>query len=284
MRYKITHLTRYTYEGPVSHCISETRLMPRELVSQSVEKFEMEVRPKPAGVDRRTDYFGNPVSAFTVLEPHDRLTVITRSIVDLNPQPIPLGRAATWEETRKLLATPPNADLMAASEYRWESPFVPWLDALIEFGRPVFTPGRPVREAALALMQRIHRDFKYAPKSTSIETPLGEVMEARRGVCQDFAHVMIGTLRAWGLAARYVSGYLRSDKELQGAQASHAWVSVFSPGAGWVDFDPTNNILPSGGHITLAWGRDFGDVTPVRGVTMGGGQHKVDVEVRVLPV
>lgn len=285
MLYRISHLTRYTYEGPVSHCVSEARLTPRELPGQKVRHWELDVRPKPAEVGRRLDYFGNPVSSFTVLEAHDRLTVTTRSIVDLDPRP-PGAQAnspASWEQTREMLASPAAPDALAASEYRWESPFVPWAEALIEFGRPVLQPGRPIREAAQALMQRIHRDFKYVPKSTSIETPLAEVMNERRGVCQDFAHVMIGTLRAWGLAARYVSGYLRSDADFTGAQASHAWVSVWMPGAGWIDFDPTNNVLPGGGHLTLAWGRDFGDVTPVSGVTMGGGQHKVDVEVRVVP-
>jgi transglutaminase-like putative cysteine protease len=130
-------------------------------------------------------------------------------------------------------------------------------------------------------MQKIHADFDYTPKSTSIETPLEEVLQVRKGVCQDFAHVMIGALRAHGLAARYVSGYLRSDADFQGAQASHAWVAVFVPNLGWIDFDPTNNLIPGTGHLTIAWGRDFGDVTPVKGITIGGGEHTLEVDVRV---
>ena len=144
-------------------------------------------------------------------------------------------------------------------------------------------PGRPLIEAATALMQKIHRDFRYKPDSTSIETPLAEVMASRKGVCQDFSHIMIGALRAYGLAARYVSGYLRGDADFQGAQASHAWVSVFVPSLGWIDFDPTNDIIPSTGHLTIAWGRDFGDVTPVKGITVGGGEHTLEVDVRVVP-
>jgi transglutaminase-like putative cysteine protease len=145
------------------------------------------------------------------------------------------------------------------------------------------TPGRPLAEAAREMATRINKDFKYKPKSTSIHMPLLNVFELRRGVCQDFAHIMIGALRTCRLAARYVSGYLRSGANLQGSEASHAWVSVFIPGYGWLDLDPTNDVIPSAGHVTVAWGRDFGDVTPVKGITLGGGKHSVEVEVTVRP-
>jgi transglutaminase-like putative cysteine protease len=156
--------------------------------------------------------------------------------------------------------------------------------ALADFARPTFTPGRPILDGIRELTHRIHTEFAYKPESTSIEVPLQEVLDNRHGVCQDFAHVMIGALRSVGLAARYVSGYLRSGVDIQGAEASHAWVSAYVPGAGWVDFDPTNDVMPTDGHVTVGWGRDFGDVTPVKGVALGGGGQKVEVEVHVVPL
>jgi transglutaminase-like putative cysteine protease len=182
---------------------------------------------------------------------------------------------------RRLVAAAASRELLDASEYLWESPYVPFLAELSAYAQPVFAPGLPIIEAVRALNRRIHNDFSYSPKSTSVETPLAEVLSKRRGVCQDFAHVMIGALRSVGIAARYVSGYIPSG---QGAEASHAWASVFVPGIGWIDFDPTNDLMPEGNHIVLAWGRDFGDVTPIRGVNLGGGRHNVEVEVRVQPV
>jgi transglutaminase-like putative cysteine protease len=152
---------------------------------------------------------------------------------------------------------------------------------LSDYARQVFAPKRPLMDAVQDLTHRIHEDFKYLPKSTSIDIPLAEVLRKRRGVCQDFAHVMIGVLRSVRLAARYVSGYVRPGAKIQGAQASHAWVGVFVPGQGWIDFDPTNDVMVSDSHITLAWGRDYGDVTPVKGFTLGGGGQTVEVEVYV---
>ncbi len=278
MIYRATHTTRYTYEGPVSHCLSEARLTPRILTNQRLLDWNLTVSPRPSAILSRKDYFGNDVSSFAVLEPHDRFTITATSLVEVLPKSATLQYGPSWEEARDRIA-----DLLEANEFIWESPFVPWLEELAAYSSPVFTPGRPLIEASTDLMQRIHRDFTYKPESTSIETPLAEVMARRKGVCQDFSHIMIGALRTHGLAARYVSGYLRGDAELQGAQASHAWVSVFVPSLGWVDFDPTNDIVPSTGHLTIAWGRDFGDVTPVKGITVGGGDHTLEVDVRVAP-
>jgi transglutaminase-like putative cysteine protease len=176
-----------------------------------------------------------------------------------------------------------EADL-AAFEYVFESPFVVLSPELAAYGREVFEPGRPLLDAVLALSHRIHQDFTYLPKSTTIDMPLLDVFHNRCGVCQDFSHVMIGVLRSLRLPARYVSGYLRSGKNYQGADASHAWVSAFVPGAGWRNFDPTNDMIPSDGHVTVGWGRDYGDVTPVKGIALGGGRQTVDVEVYVRPV
>ena len=164
------------------------------------------------------------------------------------------------------------------------SPLVPVGGDFLKYGRAVFTPGRPLLEGALALSHKIHEEFKYKPKSTAIDTPLTDIIRNRKGVCQDFAHVMIAALRSLRLSARYVSGYLRSGADYQGAEASHAWVSVFVPGQGWASFDPTNDLIPSDGHVTLAWGRDYCDVTPLKGITLGGGGQSVEVEVRVRPI
>ena len=155
---------------------------------------------------------------------------------------------------------------------------------LFNYASPTFTPGRPLVDALQELSHRIHTEFRYQPKSTSIDMPLIEVLRNRRGVCQDFAHIMIGALRSLRLAARYVSGYLRSGSNYQGFEASHAWVSVFIPGNGWVGFDPTNDVMPSDRHVTLAWGRDFSDVTPMKGITLGGGGQTIEVEVSVRPI
>ncbi|MBM3763081.1 MAG: transglutaminase family protein [Acidobacteria bacterium] len=283
MIFKCSHTTRYTYEGPVAHCLSEARLTPRILENQRLLDWSLAVEPKPGSIISRKDYFGNDVSSFAVLEPHDRFTVTATSTVEILPPTAELQLGPSWEEARTMLTRCDQPDLLEASEFTWESPFVPWLEDLSAYANAVLLPGRPLLEAARELMQKIYREFQYKPAATSIETPLAEVAKTRRGVCQDYSHVMIGVLRAHGLAARYVSGYLRGDADFQGAQASHAWVSVFVPGLGWVDYDPTNNVMPSTGHLTIAWGRDFGDVTPVKGITIGGGKHELEVEVRVTP-
>jgi transglutaminase-like putative cysteine protease len=286
MLYRVQHTTRYLYEGPVSYCVSEARLAPRVCPGQNLREFNLRVEPRPVAVEDRLDYFGNPVTTFTILQPHDRLTVTASSLVELEA-PARTGPSPSWECVREKLSQPVTEAQIAASEFRWASPHVPWMEDLLRYGSGIFTPRRPIAEAADALMRRIYRDFRYTPKATSIETPLNEVLASRHGVCQDFAHVMIGVLRANGLAARYVSGYLRSDAGFEGAQASHAWVSVWVPfgdGGAWTDFDPTNNVQPGGGHLTLSWGRDFADVSPIKGVTVGGGDHRVDVDVRVAPV
>lgn len=285
VRYKTAHVTRYTYDNPVSQCQTEVRLRPRQNGRQVLENWSLKIEPEPVSVNQRTDYFGNEVHCFSVLEPHDRLTITSTSRLELTPPAKLLPSiTAPWESVRDQLATPHTQELLEASEFRWESPFIPWLPALRSYAKPIFAPGRPIVEAAEELTHRIYTEFEYSPKATSIDTPLAEVLKLKQGVCQDFAHLMIGALRALGLSARYVSGYLKSGTQYTGAEASHAWVSVFVPGNGWVDFDPTNDMMPGTGHVTLAWGRDYADVSPVKGVTMGGGEQMVEVEVRVAPV
>jgi transglutaminase-like putative cysteine protease len=189
-----------------------------------------------------------------------------------------------WQEVRRQIAAQADEGCLQASEFIYESPYIPLFPELEAYAREGFGADRPLIDLAVGLSHRIHEEFKYQPLSTSIDLPLTEILRDRRGVCQDFAHVMIGVLRSQRLAARYVSGYVRSGRDVQGAQASHAWVSVFFPGTGWLDFDPTNDVMPSESHVTLAWGRDYGDVTPVKGVTLGGRGQSVEVEVYVKPV
>lgn len=283
MLYQATHTTRYRYEAPVSQCQSEVRLTPRTLPWQTVLDSEIHTTPEPAWTDRRKDYFGNEVSAFSIVSSHDRFSTVATSVVRVEPRPA-LESPVTWNEARDALAAHATPPVLEAFEYTCDSPFVAAAPELAAYARPSFSDGRPLIEAVQELSRRIHTDFAYTPRATTIDTPLLETLRRRKGVCQDFAHVMIGALRSVGLAARYVSGYLRSGADYQGAEASHAWVSVFVPGAGWLDLDPTNDVIAGVGHLIVAWGRDYGDVTPVKGVALGGGKQVVEVEVRVVPI
>ncbi len=283
MRYKTRHVTRYRYEATVSQCHSEVRLAPRRLAWQRVLESSIQTEPEAASFQDHADYFGNDVTSFTILESHDVFTTTATSLVQVDERPDVADGGMPWETVRSDVAGHARPDLLEAFEFSLASPFVPCLPALADYARVSFTEGRPIVEGATDLMCRIHDDFRYEPKTTSVGTPLIEAFQSRRGVCQDFSHVMVGALRSIGLAARYVSGYLRSGA-MVGAEASHAWVAVFVPGSGWLELDPTNNVRPGVGHVTLAWGRDYGDVTPVKGIAFGGGQQVVEVEVRVEPV
>jgi len=284
MLFTATHITRHRYETPVSQSHSEARLTPRVLPGQQVHRTSIRVQPEPANLLRRTDYFGNEVTSFEIFEQHDCLTAEAISVIELQPQTAGTTSTVAWEVARDLLATPSDSQQLEACEFVFDSPFVSAHPELAEFARSSFTPGRPLGEAALELSHRVHSDFHYQPQSTSIDMPLLDVFRNRSGVCQDFAHIMIGALRSLHLAARYVSGYLRSREQYRGGEASHAWVAVFVPGSGWLSFDPTNDVVPSDGHFTLAWGRDYGDVAPMKGITMGGGRQTIEVEVRVQPL
>jgi len=284
MLYKATHTTRYLYAAPVSQCQSEVRLTPRSLPWQTVFESTIRTVPEPASVDERRDYFGNAVSAFSIFESHDRFSTVATSLVRVEPNPLAPNAIVPWEAAQRRLAGHRSAADLEALEFTFDSPFVAAAPELADYARPSFAPGRPLLDAVTELSHRIHEEFTYAPKSTTIDTPLLETLRHRRGVCQDFSHVMIGALRSMRLAARYVSGYLRSGANFQGAEASHAWVSVYVPDSGWMDIDPTNDVTPKAGHVTVAWGRDYGDVTPVKGVALGGGRQTVEVEVRVVPV
>lgn len=284
MRYKAVHTTTYRYEEPVGQCLSETHLTPRSFHGQLVVDSKIEVEPKPSVVESHRDYYGNEVSMFGIFKTHDRFVVTATSLIDVEPPPAKPLPTISWEDARKELSLHPDPDSLSAYEFTFDSPFIAASPQLAAYGAATFQPGRPLAEAVIELSTRIHKEFSYKPKTTSIDMPLEEVLKRRQGVCQDFAHVMIGVVRSYHLAARYVSGYLRSGAQYLGAEASHAWVAVFLPGYGWLDLDPTNNLLPKDGHVTLAWGRDYGDVTPVKGISLGGGGQAVDVAVRVVPV
>jgi transglutaminase-like putative cysteine protease len=284
MLYKATHTTSYSYNAAVSQCQSEVRLTPRTLPWQTLVELTIQTTPPPASVEIHQDYFGNEVRTFTILESHDRFSTVATSLVEVDPRDSPVVSDVAWERVRHELAGHSSFDTLEAFDFIFDSPMVTASPELSQYADVSFPPGRPLVAAIEDLSHRIHTEFRYTPKATRVDTPLLDVLRLRNGVCQDFAHVMIGAVRSMRLAARYVSGYLRSGAKVQGAEASHAWVSVFIPGVGWMDVDPTNDVRPAAGHITLGWGRDYGDVAPVKGVALGGGKQIVDVTVRVDPV
>lgn len=290
-RYRVDHETRYLYGATVSTSQHLACLSPRATARQRVHTHELAIDPHPTRTVRRLDYFGNVLDQFTVVRPHGRLSVRARSLVEVSPADAPIEPALSppWEGVRAGLRYRAGAAPAPSAEYAYASPYVSLDPELEEFARISFTPGRPLLAAAIDLMHRIHAEFRYDPAATAITTPVRRVLVERRGVCQDFAHLQISCLRALGLAARYVSGYLLTDPppgqpRLIGADASHAWLSAHCPRHGWVDLDPTNDVLPGLRHVTLAWGRDYGDVSPLRGVILGGAQHTLAVAVSVEPV
>jgi transglutaminase-like putative cysteine protease len=285
MKLAATHTTTYRYSAPVSICHTEVHLQPRESRSQAVLAHALTVEPPPDCYLGRRDYFGNEVTYFSIHEQHRRLTITARSVVELQAAP-PLqpGLTPPWEQVRDRVRLHQTAEDLDAFQFVFESPRVNVGPPFAEYAASSFVPERPLLQAATDLCERIHADFKYAPTVTTVTTPVDEVLESRHGVCQDFAHIMIACLRSLGVPARYVSGYLRAGQNSLGAEASHAWVSAFCPEFGWLDFDPTNNVVANGEQLTLAWGRDYSDVTPVKGVTLGSGDQVIDVSVEVAPV
>ena len=286
MNYTLRHTTRYHYSAPVTLCHSEARVLPRETPHQQCGVSELHICPAPQVQMERRDVFGNRVLYFAMEDVHQRLDVT--AITSLNTQPLaPLPSASpAWEDVVKHLSEDARFDVQL---YRLDSPFIRRNSALAAFARECFTPGRPLIEAALALNILIHKTFEYDPSFTTLATPLSEVLANRRGVCQDFAHLAIGALRSIGLTARYVSGYLETQPpagqpRLIGADASHAWLATWIPEWGWLALDPTNGTLPGEQHPVLAWGRDYADVAPLKGVMNGGGEHHLEVNVDVLPV
>lgn len=292
MRYRIRHVTEYLYSERVSHCYNLAHMIPRSSLRQQCVRSEINVSPFSSHSARREDYYGNQAFHFEVQRPHKKLVITATSEVVTGEQKtsLELDFGITCVQARDLidrsianpLSLPHNAELLFAREFLLESPMVkcsPALAAqLVEYATPSFAPDRPLLSAVLDLTRRIYRDFTYSPESTTIATPLEDVLQSRAGVCQDFAHFQIGCLRAMGFPAKYISGYIETvpppgREKLVGADASHAWISVYSPTEGWFEFDPTNDCLAAEQHIITAWGRDFFDVTPLKGVIFGGGKN-----------
>ncbi len=289
MKYRVTHVTHYTYSKSVSSCYNLAHLFPRSSHRQVCFSSTIDVDPYATRIVERDDFFGNRACFFSVHTPHQMLTVTAVSEIEIKPLGNLLDMAfpVPWDEVNDILRNSTRSEDLDARQYLLESPFISLDENLHKYAQASFTPGRPVLEAVHDLMDRIHNDFDYDPHTTTIATPLREVFKKRKGVCQDFAHLAISCLISHGIPARYISGYLETipppgQKRLEGADASHAWFSVYVPDFGWVDFDPTNNQIPMERHITTAWGRDYGDVTPLKGVIFGGGKtHKLCVSVDV---
>jgi transglutaminase-like putative cysteine protease len=298
---KVTHVTDYDYDQPAECAQQICILQPQEgpdmqagplRKGQKLISHTLKIRPNPSSVQSYTDAFGNVVHHFEMNYPHDNLEVISASEVEVFPflysGPIDALISPNWNELVDQLRYQSGQTVDQHFQFRFESKHVPILDSLRDYGSLDFWPGRQIIHAGQALMQRIFREFNYQSGSTTIYTKVQEVMQSREGVCQDFAHVMLGILRSLGLSARYVSGYMLTEPapgqpKLLGADASHAWVSLWcGHKIGWVDFDPTNNQLPDTRYVTIAIGRDYADVPPMKGLVHGGGEHSLNVAVTVL--
>lgn len=290
MNYHVTHRTFYEYAAPVSVSHHVARLEPRVTAMQLRESFSLQIFPEPTLRKARVDYFGNQLCFFAIQEIHSKLEIITSSRVSVRADKAGQNESATpWVNVAAMFRDPVSPEVVEPYQFVFDSPQIRGSLELAGYARESFGDGVPLLAGVRDLTRRIFGDFKYDPKATTIATPLEEVWEKRHGVCQDFAHLGIACLRSIGLPARYVSGYLRTHPpadgpRLIGADASHAWFAVFCPGTGWVDFDPTNNVQIAGDHITVAYGRDFGDVSPVAGILTGGGKHEVKVSVDVEPL
>jgi transglutaminase-like putative cysteine protease len=288
MKYRITHKTVYSYSDTVSLCQNQAYLTPRDSAHQTCLNSQLWITPMPAIMQEHTDFFNNHTYYFTIQTPHNQLTVTAISDVEIShTEETGIPFSPPWESVRNSLETDSTVEGIEARGLILESPFITIQDqAIIEYALVSFTKDRPLLEAVQDLTTRIYTEFTYDPNFTTIATPLSEVLEHRRGVCQDFAHLGIACVRAMGLPARYVSGYLETlpppgQVKLQGVDASHAWLSVYIPEDGWFDFDPTNNQMATEQYITTAWGRDYEDVTPLKGIIFGGGEHQLSVYVDV---
>jgi transglutaminase-like putative cysteine protease len=287
MKYRLVHTTGYRYSEPASLSQNELCVTPRPTARLQVLASRLLIDPEPQYFQQQYDFYGNTVQVFMVQHPHDALTITATSTVATHKEETPAPEATLpWEQVAERVRQRATEEDFDASQFLFASPLVSILPEALAFARPSFPPHRPLLAGAVELVRRIYIGFSYDKSATSVDTPIEEVLLKRRGVCQDFSHLAISCLRSLGLAARYVSGYLETlpppgKPKLVGCDASHAWISLYLPDWGWVDLDPTNNMLCGEGHIALAWGRDYGDVTPVKGVVMGGGIHTLTVSVEV---
>ncbi|MEO0443053.1 MAG: transglutaminase family protein [Pseudomonadota bacterium] len=292
MKYRVTHLTEYEYDSKVSYCYNRAHLLPRETPHQSSNNSRIIIYPTPLTGNRRIDYFGNRSYHFAIQEPHDSLSIeVTTDISIKQPRKDisqELDYGYTCAQVRDQLLSPQaNIETLYAREFLLNSPMIKPSPALRDYAGDCFLDNEPFLPAVMAFSSKIYKEFDFDPSVTTVATPVEEVLLHKHGVCQDFAHVAIGCLRSLGYAARYISGYLETlpppgQQKLVGADASHAWFSVYSPGEGWFEFDPTNGTTPMYQHIVTAWGRDYSDVTPLRGIIFGGGRgQSLNVSVDV---
>jgi transglutaminase-like putative cysteine protease len=287
--YAVRHRTTYTYGRDVAYSRLVAHLAPRPTERQRPEAFVLSISPAPVHAFVRSDFFGNRTDVFTIDAPHDVLDVVAESrvVVDRR-QEIALDAGPSWEFVRDAIESPRDGAALDAVQYAFDTPLTAANALLVAYARESFARERPLFACVRELTARIHRDFTYDGEATDTRTTVARAFDLRAGVCQDFAHVGVACTRAMGLAARYVSGYLLTQpppgkERLVGADASHAWFAVWIPPFGWIDFDPTNDVLPNTEHITTAWGRDFADVSPIHGIVTGGSAHEIDVAVDVIP-
>lgn len=289
MKYRVTHKTTYDGHETVSIGHNQAWLEFRPVDRQQVESFKLTIEPEPSIRTRRLDSFGNPVQVFSFNEGYHRLDVISTTIVTVREPAAHNLENLPWEELVARLRRHETENDRDALEFAFPSHRITSSRPMKDYAAESFKPARPLLQAVEELTQRIHRDFVFDSRATTVNTPVQEVFRLRRGVCQDFAHLQIAMLRSLGIPARYISGYLRTippegQPRLVGADASHAWLSVYCGNGNWVDVDPTNDTFCSTDHITLAWGRDYSDVPPLTGVFVGGGQHRLIVSVDVMPL
>jgi transglutaminase-like putative cysteine protease len=291
MHLSITHQTRYCYHPSVGNALHMAHLSPRNTADQHLVSHALHISPEVAHRQSTWDVFGNAVQYFSLQAPHSELVVTARSQVTTDPVPKPsLEDSLPWERVRQHFQYQADKPYDPANEFVFPSAYVPWDGEFASYAQSAFQGGRPLWQAAQALMEKIHHEFEYAPNSTQINTPARQALSQRQGVCQDFAHIMLACCRSLNLSARYVSGYLLTQpppgqSRLIGNDATHAWVSVYDPQHKlWLDFDPTNNRLRGEDYVTVAWGRDFGDVSPMRGVIHGGANQTLEVAVTVEPL
>lgn len=284
-KYRIRHETRYQYAADVVHSHHLLHLVPRPAPFQECLEHDIQVSPENHRRVNELDAFGNPMIRVELAQPHRELRVISQMQIEVHPRPaVRVETTHAWESVRDSFAYRgawPSRDQLDAARFRHESPHVRLKQSFTDYSAGCFPPGQPILQCAEALSTKLHNDISYVSGVTNISTSPTEVLEKRRGVCQDFAHLMISCLRSRGLPARYVSGYLRTNAAMVGDNASHAWVSVWSPPFGWMEFDPTNGCFAGTDHVAVAWGRDFDDVSPLRGVILGGAEHKLSVSVEV---
>ncbi|GBF51423.1 cysteine protease [Leptospira ryugenii] len=286
--YKVLHKTKYFYEDYVAYCHNMAHMYPLTSRHQECFRTHITVLPKPVVSSFRRDYFGNQVFLFSVEDPHKTLEVTVESTIRTHSQEVgyDLSRSRPWNEIKGLIAESFLEQDINAQEYLFPSPFIYIRDGFADFAKIHFTKGKPVFQACLDFIQDMYKTFKYDAKATTINTPIEQVLQERKGVCQDFSHLAIACLRSIGVPARYVSGYLETQpppgqQKLRGTDASHAWVSVYCPDLGWLDFDPTNGKMITDEYVITAIGRDYSDVSPLKGIIFGGGKHKLIVEVDV---